>query len=755
MSGSLQEYVAYLDTHNAEPKVDPSHTDDNPTNDVIVPCQFPQRLNVAQVSLGSLELPLAQYNIEHEWSVLNFDEGLDLYVLNNDDSIVQFTVEEQGVLSTARLPPRLNPITSISPSGVNVTAGDPVTFTTQYPHCLSLRDFFQWGEAMKIVSTPLAEDDGASPPGSYPSALSGSRVITIVDAYTFTVSHEGPNVTFLSPTAPSTIWGYVTTPSIPSPVYLAELVTRALGEVLYAHYKVTYDGCTGQYRLCWVGQACEVGNVAPAYLVYQGSASLGHLMGWPCANVLIPMEGAATAVSVVAWDKPRDPPSLSSNCLTSSSASLCRSKVQIDVGNYNPDGLMANIARQLNRFYFDPGSNNGIVLNYSPPQFSFSDQWGVTHTVSIDFGKYSPEMLAAYLQTKMAPFIPDMAVTWDLTQGRFTFASAHDFGLEFNILPPTPLEPVISAAELAFRLGFYPLSYRNNNTYSSVIPFYYPTKGCCLETKNLSYVYTPMPQALLNNQKRFAVELSKPRTIKTVGPVVDNGDGTVTFTTQIYLTAGGIYQMIAHGFQVNDVVEVTDPSGVTHEVVVVRVDAYNQFTVDKGSSSITTINPITDPVNNYYSLRLSGTIVSNLYFSGLENDVLALTLGFGRCDALWTEEYPTSWLAPALYCLDYPNYVLVELTQPTGATHNMHPWSTDADHTDTLTNILAKVILYPQFRMERNFPFQMIIPDLRAINRVKIRILNPDHSLYRLHARNFSFTLVFHAVNKSINQLCY
>ena len=116
---------------------------------------------------------------------------------------------------------------------------------------------------------------------------------------------------------------------------------------------------------------------------------------------------------------------------------------------------------------------------------------------------------------------------------------------------------------------------------------------------------------------------------------------------------------------------------------------------------------------------------------------------------------PTSWIAPALYSLDYPTYVLVEMTQPIGATHNMHPWNTDVDHTDTISNVLAKVIIYPQFRMERSFPFTMIIPDLRIINRVGIRILNPNHTPYKLHGRNFSFTLVMQSVMKGINQLCY
>lgn len=748
MSGNFQEYVAYLDTHNAEPQAEPN---DNPTNDVIIPCQFPQRLNVAQISLGSLELPLAQYNIESDWNTLQFDEGIDLYVMTPDDEpMVQFVINENGVDYVGQLPPRLNPIIDIQPPPGTVNPAE-VIFTTQYPHQLALRGFFNWGEAMKVINTPI--------PDPYCQLTATNAHLTIVSETQFRLTLPGLPLTFGPST--SSILGYVSTPSLPSPAYLADLVTQALDLVLPHHWKVTYDKITGKYKLCWVGNGCEAQQASPAFLVYLGTNSLGHIMGFACTDTPLPLPGSEPTTTLVAFDKPREVPSLSTNCVQSVNCSPCRSQIEIDVGNYNPDGLMANVSRQLNRFYFDPGVNNGSTLSSMaggapPPTFYYSNQTGLCYSFQIPFGLYSPDSLATYLQSQMTAHVPSIAVTWDVNDGRFTFAAQEDFGLEFNI-SPSP-EPVVSTPELAYRLGFYPLSYRNNNTYKSVMPFYFPTKGCCgtsIPDRHLSYVYTPMPQALLNNQKRFAVELSKPRSILTVGPVTDNGDGTLSITTRVYLSGIGATLDLAHGFQVLDTVEITI-GNTTYEVMVSRVDAFNKFTVDWGLLTPTQIPNLTGaPPFTPYCVRLSNTIVSNLYFSCLDNDILALTLGFNRSDYLWSPVTPTSWIAPALYCLDYPNYVLVELTQPTGATHNMHPWNTDPDHTDTLSNVLAKVILYPQFRMERSFPFHMIIPDLRVINRVKIRILNPNHSPYRLHSRHFSFTLVFQAVNKSINQLCY
>lgn len=734
MSSNFQEYVAYLDTHNAEPKPEP---DDNSTNNVIVPCRFPNRVSVAQISLGSLEIPLAQYNIESDWNTLQFDEGIDLYVLSpKDEGIVQFVINENGVDFVAQLPPRLNPVVGVSSMGPTNTA----VFTTQYPHCLSLRGFFNWGEPMKLIDTPI--NTSTTPLNVNQLTESNANLVILSDTQ-FRLTWTGPAVTFTS--NPSNILGYVSTPSIPSPAYLAELVTLALAQVAPGHWKITYDGCTGKYKLCWVGTFCNSRDVAPATLVALGNNSLSHIMGFGCANVPIPLPD--TDPTPLTFDKPRDLPSLTGNCIQSIECSPCRSQVELDVGNYTADGIMINLIRQLNRFYFDPGwgyISNSYVLNYST-------QCGMGNTLTIPFGMYSPDSLAAFLTAGMASAIPSIQVTWNINTGQFKFTATEDFGLEFDAsLTPTNVE-------LAYRLGFYPISYRNNNTYTSITPFYFPTKGCCgtsIPDRHLSYVYTYMPQAMLNNQKRFMVEVSKTRTIQTIGPITNNLDGTITITTKVTEPPAQMIIPIAHGFQVLDVVEITTPSGSTYELTVTRVDAYNQFTVELGSIPASTFALLPSP-NNYLCLRLSNAITTNLYFSCLDNNVLARTFGFSECDYLWTPSNPTTWIAPAMYCLDYPNYVLVEITQPMGATHNMHAWNTSSDHTDTLTTVLAKVILYPQFRMERSFPFHMNIPDLRVITRVQIRILNPDHSLYKLHNRDWSFTLVFHAVEKSINQLCY
>lgn len=727
---NFQEYVSYLDTHNAEQKLIPPGGDNNPTNDIIIPTNFTSRLNMAQLSLGSLEIPLTQYNIEPDWKTLYFDEGIDLYVMNyQQESLVQFTIDENGTSYTAQLPPRLNPIIQIS----NVGPTNSATFTTQFPHVLNLSNFFNWGEPMKLISTPLSD-----PVYNSTTNLNlNNPNLNIISPTEFSLSWSGPPVTFNI--NPSGIFGYVSTPSIPSPVYLAELVTMALNDAIPNHWEISYNPRTGKYTICYVGDTCNIQDISPSILINPGSNSLPQIMGFGNVNVKLSLPIPNESKTLINTFIPRSVPSLiPPNCVQSIDCSPCRSQIQIDEGNYNAESLMGNLARQLNRFYFDPGCNlsgsGGPVTTSNPVNFVYSTSCGLCYTIAIPFGLYNPDLLATYLQTQMAIHIPGISVTWNTDSGQFQFSSeSSDFGLEFEM----------GNTELAFKLGFYPISYRNNNVYKSTISIYYPTKGCCgttIPTRHLSYVYSPLVNT---NQRKFIIEISKTRCISNIGAIVSNGDGTITITTQLN---GGVN--IAHGYQVLDVIEIAVGSS-TYELTVVNVPSYNQFTVELGSI------PSSVFVGQNTCLCLSNSIVSNLYFSCIDNDVLCRTLGYTECDDLWNPNFPTTWIPPACFMLDWPQYVLVELGEPDGATHNNHAWQIDTNHTDNHTRVLAKVILYPQFRMERSFPFHMIIPDLRIVNRIKIRILNPDHSLYQFHGRNWSLTLTFHAVEKSINQLAY
>ena len=737
MSNQFQEYTYYLDSHNKEQKAITNEPDCNPTNDIIIPCRFPDRLAAAQITLGSLELPLTQYNIEKDWQTLYFDEGIDLYVMDvGQEALVQFTIVENGTSFTAQLPPRLNPIISITPLS---SSTETAVFTTQFPHALGLSGFFNWGEPMKLINTPLYDS-------SVNELTPTNTSLTILSPTEFQLTWTTGAVTF----EPNEfgVLGYVSTPSIPSPTYLASLVTLALNQVMPSHWNVSYDPVCGKYKLCFVGTVCNINNLSPCTLIIPGTNSLPHIMGFGGVNLNLPLpiDGGFGSSSVTFYENPNSPAALilasqprllpdkvQPDCVQSIECSPCRSQVQIDVGNYNPEYLMNNLSRQLNRFWFDPGCNlsgtGGAVTTSSAINFIYSTSCGLCYTIVLPFGLYNPTTLSAFLQSQMAVNISGLEVSCNLDTGQFTFSAPGNFGLEFDV----------SNNELVFRLGFYPLSYRNNNTYSSNIPFYYPTKGCCGTTipdRQLSYVYSPIVNG---NQRKFIVEISKPRSINNVGAITSNGNGTINVTTQLQLSPA-VY--IAHGFQVLDVVAVT-VGGVVYELTVTAVLAYNELTLELGSISPSVF------VGQEVCLELSNAIATNLYFTCVGNNILNMVLGYNSCDALWNSQIPTTWIPPSCYALNWPSYLLFEITQPYGSTRNFHGWKDSPNHTDIIPTILGKVNLYPEFKLERSFPLHMNIPDLRVIEQVKVRLLNPNHTLYQLHGRDWSFTLVFVAAQKT------
>lgn len=69
-----------------------------------------------------------------------------------------------------------------------------------------------------------------------------------------------------------------------------------------------------------------------------------------------------------------------------------------------------------------------------------------------------------------------------------------------------------------------------------------------------------------------------------------------------------------------------------------------------------------------------------------------------------------------------------------------------ANSVSAITNVLAKLILYPPVRVDRMFPMQITLPKATVLNTMRLTLLNPDHSPYRLHGRNWSATFVLNAL---------
>lgn len=710
------EYSLYLDSHNRAKNVHATEPD-NPTNDIQleIPASI-NRLPVSHIYLSSLEIPLAQKTVESKWNNLYFDEGLDLISSTTEFlDITRFVISENGTMFTAQLPARFNPIIAVD----TATIPGATVFTTSYPHRLELREKFTWGEPMQLISTPLTDPAFTN--------LTTTDALTILSDTTFQLD------TTATYTAFGDFFGYVLSPTIPSPEYLATLVQAAIDLEIPGHWRIMFSRQTGKFTICYVGLVCDVENITPVQIVIPGSGSLPSIMGFGDFPITIPLQGyrQVNANTNLILDTNNYINNLSDDnagCLIALNCYRCKTWISVDPGNYNTgESLASNLALQWNRFFFDSACNNAA----DPVNFVFSNHEGTCFDITITPGMYTPETIAEFLETQMNATDTSSTtytVTWDNTTGQLVFSADAMFGLEFGDLD-------VNSTSLPARFGFKPVCYRSGTRYASTMPFQTPTKGCCstnIPDRFISFVYMPVVSS--TNQ---SVSIQKCKTRCQIATVTDSGNSLVTFVTTF-----------AHGYQPNDMVEVTVTStGDVFLLRVLSVPDFQTFVADAGSA------PFTGFASEPVTVCFGGNVVGNLYFSAdcnLENQFPGRLLGFLAEEYLWNVNFPTVWESVTCWELSFPNYLLFEIQQPYGATRNEHEWDSD-----NLSSILGKIILYPQYRMERLFPMNMYLPDLRILKQIRVRLLNPDHTLYQLHGCEWSWTLGLNVIQKSGRLLCY
>jgi len=126
------------------------------------------------------------------------------------------------------------------------------------------------------------------------------------------------------------------------------------------------------------------------------------------------------------------------------------------------------------------------------------------------------------------------------------------------------------------------------------------------------------------------------------------------------------------------------------------------------------------------------------------NPIKPIFLGFLPQDKLYIMGTSANSLccttSTSLVNLDLVPYLLLVAEFPGDLfTGNSH---TAADQ-QTLTQVLAKIILYPNFRLERIMNFNGFIQGLEKVSQIKLVLLTPDHKPYKMHNINWSGTLVF------------
>jgi hypothetical protein len=704
---SSPEYTLCIDSSNRDKSRDnlqdtSQNSANNPTNDISLYTNLSlNRAQVTQMYLGSVELPLQQKVIEHDWKRLFFSEGLSLIVSDgNNINIREFTIHEYNDAGdtidnsyTAKIPIWLNQVVS-----VDTTVPDSPIFETEFEHGLELRGSFDWGSPIQLISTNLIDPDEIN-------LTTSNTHLTIIDATTFQLS----GVSVVTWTSTNGVFGYVKSPTIPSPKHLAKLVTDGLTlDIGEQKYIVTFDETKSYF--CIQPSTIPVQQKTVIYIPNKNS--LPSIMGFGQISLQFKL-----------LKQCEDEPKCETYKICGMYGYNCKSDICISPGDYTAETLLSEFNLQWNRFYFDQGCETTLD---NAPTFIFSDSCGECFTITIPYGLYTPETFAEFIEDEMN-ILDGLGntynVEWDQISGTFTFTGTSVFGLEFPESSP----------DIHTRLGFSGISFRGRSTYVSSFPFESPMKGCCdsaIPIRFTSFVYNTVyiPKC---NQFQFNVNKTKPIPVE----LTDNLDGTMLVTSSF-----------AHGYQIDDVIEIF-LGGVIYKVRVIDVvDALN-VNVDIGT--ITDFDSVEDVAA---CSNLEGNVINNLFFAPMEKiqQLQGYKVGLACIDYLWNESTSNTPIQ-SIYSINlkHPPYILMIIKQPNGATHTEHRYKHN-----NIPYIFAKIVLYPNFRHERIYPMIMYLPSVTTLTTLHIEFRNPDHTLYNFHGRNWSATLCLRIPHASGSLLC-
>lgn len=658
----------------------------NPTNNISVPLNMIRtRPPLLEMSLASLEMKPSQYMVESQWNRIFFDEGIRLAILDPmaDDSIrsIELLVNSESFL--VQLPLFLNMITN-----VDVTDPTRPIFTTEYDHGLEFMNLWTW-DPIQMIATAITH--------AADQVLTGSNV-TVLSPNQFRLTLAGaPPAGYVSGNA---VLGFVYAPVIPNLSTLARLIQTGFNNVVTQGTVVfQYQETTGLFVVQFHPASSTLSSIHTVQLSVPSDYSLAFMLGLGFGSIALrPTDGYFALSDQLGYQGP--------------------GQLYIDPGNYGFDSVASQIQLQWNRFWFDGGLTNPAG---SRPVFVFSSSNGASASFAIDYGRYTIDTFTEMLAAKMTaadPLSNTYSVTYDATAGQMVFqctVPGQTFGLEFAEATQT-LNPAL--------LGFDTLSYRGQSMYKSPFPFFMPMMPLPRSGRYASFVYQVR---LANSQHTYQWQVAKPRFI-TVAQATDNGSGLLEVTT-------GIAPLIAHGLQPDDIVTVRDTaSGAMMQFPVQKVTDAFTVLLDLGTATA----PFAGAAALDVSFGLSGLTPVNLYWAYPRKSRLpSKFVGFGAMDQTF---YDTA-MSPFRAELCRVPYVLLCLPNLNGDTRNNHYWQS-VQHTGNIPNVFAKVILYPEFRLERIYPMRMEFPATLNVDQVQFVFLNPDHSVYQLHGTEWSATLL-------------
>jgi hypothetical protein len=671
--------------------------------------------HIEMISLCSAEIPLSQYIVEVNQNQIYYSEGIRF---DEGDAHRRFVVEVDGGAQEFEvvLPLYLNKIVRVD-VGADVTS---VIFTTEFEHGLELADCWTtWGECIRVIGTFF---------GDIPDLrLKSSNVsFTVLNETQFLISPLYGTIAWAAPGGflEGDI-GYVWAPGIPDGHHLADILNKAFALEGLTNFHIRYQASTGQFVIR-TSHTLQPVLLAPDQAAV-GDTHLALTLGFFHGCSTTSNGGRAVPTSVA---DPSPAPAAMTATLTSGTPDVREFQLCIEPGNYSAGSFANEFNFRMQRFYWEPGcSEEGICPPPPNAVFTFSDAMGVCHQITIPYGKWRPEQLADFLQEEMNSTDPaePYRVHWNRETQKFTFRTVNgcQFGLEFGCPDPGDSSQDGSLS-IANRLGFLPLPHRGLSEYCSDLCCPYCSLLDAMTSDLSSYIYTMIP---LGAQKRLSILISK---IKPFPAVLNlNMAGTLATITSD--------PQLAHGLHVGDVINVLVNDQRFLLPVVEVPDAFSVVV-----ETLTAFEVFVPGMDEPVVVSLAGETVPTFLFhdrtahsAGSRCSINPTLLGFPQETTRFdVNSCSSTVIAPHECDFKPPEYLLMEMVAPTLSGRITHT-SGGATH----SSILAKIILFPEIRMERLYPMNQDALGCTQGSRVTLRLVNPDHSPYQLHGKTWSATL--------------
>lgn len=370
--------------------------------------------------------------------------------------------------------------------------------------------------------------------------------------------------------------------------------------------------------------------------------------------------------------------------------------VQLDAGDYKSTQLAAEIQRASNSTYFP--------VSTTPYQLSVGID-GVITTIILPPGMYTPATLAATITQLFVSIAIELK--WHATDAVYTFKSMSGFVFSLEFTP--------DLTNIANQLGFNPFRYSCATEYESTVY----TNPQQLRGSSTTYGTTICQVEDDVSAQKITFYISRP------GPVLSQ---TSTPTGNVL----AVTSTTAHGYQVGDVVQLTTSTSKTY---LLRVSQWGDgLTFEALCAPLpsgSTVESTQFPVGPTTSVFLS------------PNNDFALKpsiIGFGQYDFMWAGQ--SSLQSPFTYRLQASTYVLLEMVYPHGSAHIEH-----RNGGDNRTTILGKIVTLPHPFLDRFYPMKASFFTGIRLDYFQFRLLNPDHSLYKLHGHDWQATFRLYAVD--------